>query len=64
MTSKLDSHQGLKAEIINGNLELVAHNKYGDIIITCPACHEKGELNNGHWICGNDDCRVLRFFTQ
>jgi len=46
---------------VNG--ELVVHNKYGDHIISCPACSEKGMKVNNQWICPNDDCRVRRFFT-
>ena len=42
----------------------IVSNQYGEHNTFCPSCEEKGVKNNGHWICVNDDCRVLRFFVK
>lgn len=48
-------------QIIDG--EMVITNAYGDHIISCPACKEKGAEHFGSWLCVNEECRVRRFFT-
>lgn len=30
----------------------------------CPSCNTKGDWQKDHIICPNEDCRVMRFFTQ
>lgn len=45
------------------NGEMVVSNKYGEHIISCPTCKEKGIKFDGSWLCSSDDCRVVRFFT-
>ena len=35
-----------------------------DCSFLCPACETEGKYADDHLTCPNEDCRVMRFFTQ
>jgi len=35
-----------------------------DCNFNCPACNRQGTKTDGHYMCGWEDCRVMRFLTQ
>lgn len=35
-----------------------------DCDFNCPSCGSQGKYVNRHVLCPNEDCRVMRFFTQ